>query len=119
MRIYVCGKYEDKRRISRVMWDLENTGHTISYNWTKEERPPKDQAIIEIDAVLDSEALVCVFERDLDYAGSLVEFGVALGAGLPIYVIGNAPICNRLLFMNHPLVHRGTGGLYASKQGGV
>lgn len=61
---------------------------------------------------------MCIFygENDDQQRGALVEFGMAIMAGKPIYVIGDCPSFvpvnhSDAAYMHHPLVHR----LFTSK----
>lgn len=89
MRVYVAAKWEDRERAREVMWRLERSGHTVTYDWT---RGPEDlsaaQALIDIDGVRRAEALVFLADRKYAFMGALVEFGVAVERGIPIYLVG-------------------------------
>jgi hypothetical protein len=108
MRIYVAAKYapEPILRAREVMAQLIMVGHVITYNWTTNEQVNAQQARYDMEGVLSAHALVLIAEQDLRYTGMLVEFGMALGAGIPVYVLGDA-LDDRCIFMKLPHIHRG------------
>ena len=106
MKIYVATKWEERARAREVMFQLVEAGHTITYDWTVQEQESGAQAVHDIDGVIEADVYVGIFEKDLPYCGSLMEFGAALGAGKPCYILGKAPITN-YMFFKHPLVRWG------------
>ena len=110
-RVYVAGKFEDASRVRIVQADLKDMGFEISFDWTHDPEAGPTQAMNDYNGVMNADVVVCVFEKDYDYCGSLVEMGIALGAGKPVFVLGNAPVTRRNIFMNHPNVFRGLSGL--------
>lgn len=90
MRIYVAAKWEEKEQARDIMRQLEEAGHTITYDWTQCLVPDLAQAQKDYKGVIMADAFVGLFERDLAYCGALVEFGIALGRGIPCYLIGHA-----------------------------
>lgn len=105
MRIYVATKYEEKVRAKEVAQQLEAVGHTITYAWWNNEQVSSAQAVADAAGVETADALVLIVEKDLPYAGALVEFGIAVGRGIPIYILGSA-IDERCIFMKLPNLHR-------------
>ena len=105
MRIYVASKFEEAPRVRSVMTSLRLAGHTITFDWTHGEQLSAEQANLDVQGVLDAEALVFIAEIPLRYCGALVEFGLALGRGIPIYVMGHC--IDQCIFMQLPQVHRG------------
>lgn len=110
MKIYVSAKWEDQERAREVMLQLIEAGHTITYDWTVQLQESGEQAEKDICGVIAADAFVGIFEKDLKYVGALMEFGAALAMGVPVYVIGTAPITNHMFF-KHDLVHWGIGPL--------
>ena len=90
MKVYVASKFENRTRVQEVMAQLVTAGHEITYDWTRNSQVSSIQAEADLDGVLDADALVLIVEDDLPYRGALVEFGIALGAGIPVFVMGNA-----------------------------
>lgn len=105
-RIYVAGKFEDIERVRAVQDVLKGAGHTITFDWTRDEDGfTAVQAMRDMRGVLTADALVFVAYEDLGFRGSYVEFGMALMRGIPIYLIGTG--ADRCLFTTLPQVHRG------------
>jgi nucleoside 2-deoxyribosyltransferase len=90
MKIYVAGKWEDWERVRRVQDALKERGHTITHDWTREavSEHPREKAILDVRAASEADAVVAVLEQDLQYRGTYVEIGVALGKGVPVYSLG-------------------------------
>lgn len=88
------------------MFQLVSAGHTITYDWTVQEQESGLQAEADINGVVAADAYVGIFERDLKYAGALMEFGAALAMNIPCYIVGDAPITKHMFF-KHSLVHWG------------
>ena len=109
MKIYVATKYEEAPRARQVMGLLIAHGHTITYNWTWNEQSSSEQAHKDMQGVLDADALVLIIEKDLQYKGALVEVGIALGKGIPVYVIGS--YFDNCIFSALPQVHQGIDSL--------
>lgn len=108
MRVYVASKFEEHVRAREVMSLLESWGHEITFDWGSVARPDAQKSDMDLQGVLDADALVCVFEKDLAYRGAWVEFGVALGLGKPIYVLGDA-MDGKCVFLAHPSIYHGWG----------
>ncbi len=106
MRVYVATKYEEKTRATQVATILEAAGHSITYKWWFNEQVSPEQARKDVMGVLSADALVLIAEKDLNYCGALVELGIAIGAELPIFVIGSA-LDDRCIFMRLPNLLRG------------
>ncbi len=106
MRIYVASKFEEQTRVREVMAQLRTAGHAITYDWTMNEQISPEQARKDVMGVLSADALVLIAEKDLNYCGALVEFGIAIGRELPIFVIGDA-LNDRCIFMKLPNLIRG------------
>ncbi len=107
MKLYVAGKFQERAQVRVLMDKLETMGHTITFDWTGEEqltRPdhPVGNVIDDVGGGKSADALVCRFINPLNYRGSLIELGVALGAGKKVFMIGHA--VDSCLFPSHPLV---------------
>lgn len=106
-RVYVAGKWETRSNPGEakdVMQALRHAGHTITHDWTISEENTAENADKDLHGVLEAQAFVGLFKEDLPYQGALVELGVALGWAKPIYILGNAPVVERCIFMKHPRV---------------
>lgn len=112
MRVYVCGKFTDKARVQRVQAILRDGGHTISHDWTQEEKLPNDPttklsvlaeyAVADMDGVGVSHLVVGVFVGDFEYRGTYGEIGGAIISGTPVIIIGH--YADKFIFKYHPLV---------------
>lgn len=101
MRIYVAGKWapDTITRVREVQAELIAAGHQITYDWTTDTLPlSSQQAINDLHGVLGADVFVLVAEQDVPYCGALVELGMAIGAGLPTYVLGTA-LDDRCIFL--------------------
>lgn len=108
MKIYVASKWENKLRVQEIQQLLRMAGNTITYDWTNCELPQnRAQAIMDLRGVADADVFVGVFEQDVRYNGALVELGAALALGKPVYLLGDAPVLNKCIFVKHPHVRRG------------
>lgn len=95
-KVYVASSMANYPRTLKVMEYLEDCGFEISYDWAepyrksveanREETPDEkaNHAMKEIDAVKDSKALLLVLPGK---RGAHVEFGCALGKGIPCVVL--------------------------------
>jgi hypothetical protein len=104
MKIYVASKFENPRA-PEVAEQLEAAGHTITYKWWGCSNFAQEQALLDFDGVTSADALVLVVEDDFKYSGALTEFGIALGKGIPVYIMGKA--IDRNIFTLMPNVFRG------------
>lgn len=109
MKVYVATKYEEWPRAKDVAERLTAWGHQITFRWWEVQAPKQEKAVMDLAGVHEADALVVLFEYDLPYRGAFVEFGVALGAGKPIFILGNAIDEDMCVFVAHPLVCRGWG----------
>jgi hypothetical protein len=99
MRLYVAGSFRDTANVRDVMKALKLAGHVISHDWTEKEAlecgyqegTPEHQAFLyacgreDLEGVRSAEGLVLVGHelcRD-----AMAEFGMALGFGLPCWVL--------------------------------
>ena len=105
MRVYVASKFENPRA-PEVAAQLEAAGHTITYKWWGCSNFTQEQALLDFYGVIHADALVLVVEDPaLKYSGAITEFGMALGRGIPVYLMGNA--LDRNIFTLLPGVYRG------------
>jgi len=89
VKVYVAAKWEERECAAGVMARLVRAGHTITYDWTGANAFTAVQAIRDIDGVQEADALVIIAERPLPYAGTYVEFGVAVARGIPVFLVGH------------------------------
>ena len=58
----------------------------------------------DVWGVREADLFIALMTIRYEYKGLWVEFGIALGKGIPVWVIGSAG--DSCIFMNHPLVRR-------------
>ena len=108
MKFYVAGKWEDRKTVRKLMDKIQDFGHAITYDWTKDEETdegyPIVNAINDTRGVQICDAYVGRFIDKNEYKGALVEFGIALGLNKRIFIIGHA--VDSCIFTNHPAVQR-------------
>lgn len=111
MKLYVAGKFGDKEKIAAAIKKLEALGHTITHNWTLDHkfRGKNEEAQADASGVMKAEALV-VFMDDINYPyrGSWTEIGIALGSGIPIYMVTTSEfqIGQKNVFFHHPSIKK-------------
>lgn len=114
MKIYVAGKYQDRDRVRVVYQILREHGHEITLDWTNHNIYPNDAvaeklsgfAQDDVSGVLSADLFIGLMTIPYEYKGLWVEMGIALGKGIPVYIIGNAG--DSCIFTNHPLVKKFT-----------
>ncbi len=112
MKIYVAGKYQDRERVKIIHGYLREMGHEITVDWTDHEIYPNDAvaerlasfAIDDVWGVLEADVYIGLMIEDFVYKGLWVEMGIALGKGIPVWLIGDAG--DSCIFANHPLVRK-------------
>lgn len=114
MKIYVAGKWTSRVRAAHRMDKLEELGHKITHDWTRDSVNPNfpELAITDINAVKSCDVLWLILERGME--GAWVEVGIAIGAGKPVYVeftqergtfgLPDSPYESHCIFLCHPLV---------------
>jgi len=87
--VYVAGKWADKASVRTVQSALVAAGMVVSHDWTASEEPgrPCEAATGDATAAATSHAVVAVYsDPEYAYRGTNFELGVALGAGVPVFV---------------------------------
>jgi len=105
IKVYVASKFEEKEAVRVLMGELSKIGVTITHDWTVFEIATADKvdcAVLDVDGVMDANFVVVSAVKELQYAGSYVEMGVAIGCDIPVFVIGSG--MNKCVFINHPNV---------------
>jgi len=110
MRLYVAAQWSDRAEVRQVMGQLIASGHQITHNWTNLDQFSRLQAALDFQGVEEAEALVFVANNPYDSTGgAFVEMGIALGRGIPVFVIG--PGIDRNIFTLLPQIRRGITAL--------
>lgn len=107
-KIYVAGKWEDRLRVAEIMRKLEGMGFEITCDWThhkyEDEAYPQQYCADDVKGVQDAELYIGIFVADYHYRGALVEMGIALGVGIPVWLLGDKQ--DSCIFSNHPSVRK-------------
>ena len=113
MWIYLSARYSRKEELMGYSEQLDQAGHEVCSTWIKRsDAAPEVPTAVEdqVNALADcldlnlAEALICFTEtprKELTRGGRHVEFGIALGKGIPVVVVG--PREN--IFHHLPWVH--------------
>ncbi len=108
MEIYVAAKYQDRDRVRELYYELSYLGHEITVDWTNHNdvSPEKltEYAVEDVGGVKRAKLFIALMTIKYEYKGLWVELGIALGRGIPVWVIGDDG--DSCLFMNHPLVRK-------------
>lgn len=102
MKIYVAGKFEEKRAVRQLQDALIAEGHSITYDWTKHEDATADKAscaVNDLVGVVDADAIILLWHPGLK--GGLVELGAALALEKVTIVVG-CPKDQPCIFFHHP-----------------
>jgi hypothetical protein len=117
VRFYIATKFELKDEVKRMIVELTEKGHTVSYDWTdhvpskpysKNHTLASDHAIVDANGVLECDVFILLSAKEKG-AGYSTELGLALAANLirntpAIYVLGEHLDGNMFYF--HPNVKR-------------
>lgn len=100
MRVYVAGRLEEKDLIKEIEDTLQAMGHEITCDWAKREtakdvgsRTDEETIVLteeKLLGILTCSILVLICMNGQPYDGPQVEFGIGLGTGKKIYVVGQA-----------------------------
>jgi len=105
MKIYVAGKWEERKRIKSIMNKLVILGHTITADWTSHTQVPNNLeclcAIHDLFGVRVCDIVIVIADKEYSYKGALCELGAALILDKRVYIIGN--FIDSCIFINHPL----------------
>ena len=112
MKIYVAGKYQEREQVRGIYRELRDKGHKITVDWTDHDIYPHDAvaerlsdfAEEDVRGVKEADLFIGLMTNDHVYKGLWVEMGVALGEGMPVWIIGMAG--DTCIFMNHPRVRK-------------
>lgn len=102
-KIYVAGKWSDRKSIGDKINILEKMSYTITHNWTLVETPQFGRtpemrrlfADLDVNGVKDASLLIVdMTDPDYAYRGTWTEIGIALGLGKEIWIISKKPSTN-------------------------
>lgn len=103
MKLFVAGKWTSRHYARQRMTELEQAGHSITYDWMAEEGDWwREFALEDMQGVRDADALVLIIEPAME--GAWVEVGIALALGKTVYVEGVETYPSHCIFLCHPAV---------------
>ena len=108
VKIYVAGKWEDRERCSEIMRVLRGVGYEITCDWTdhkySDNAYPTQYCQDDLAGVKNADLYLGIFVADYNYRGALVEMGIALGSGIPVWLFGDKQ--DSCIFSSHPTVRK-------------
>ena len=128
VKVYVAGKWSDRKQLQLVMNDLRDLGFDVISGWVeREDRAYTPEALgrcgkLDIDEVSECDVLLAVMnDPEYPYRGTYSEVGCALGLKKKVVVVCNGTseckedkyefshYCMRNVFYWHPsIVHVST-----------
>lgn len=112
-KVFVSGKYGDRKLIKTKMDELKKLGFEIIHDWTTYEDEVGDKkkagsaAIFDIDGVKNCDMHIVVISDDkYPFRGTFCEMGCSLGLNKKILILNpfNKANCMTVPFYFHPLV---------------
>ncbi len=102
LKIYVAGKWKERKQVMKIMEMFEARGHIITCDWTKHIAPEgmdwaqdwaqngnKTYAQEDLEGVRECDVLVAYMpDPDICYKGAWIEIGIALGLDKKVILIG-------------------------------
>jgi NTP pyrophosphatase (non-canonical NTP hydrolase) len=97
MKVYLSARYARREELQRYRDHLVAEGFVVTSRWLDgETEDMTENAIKDRDDVLDADVLVAFSDDPVEFSphpyaargGRHVEFGIAIGAGMPIVVVG-------------------------------
>lgn len=104
MRFYIATKFQNKEGVKNAIRLLTKAGHTVPFDWSEAQVANREQAELDVKGVRDAQALLGLFEEEYEYKGAIVEFGIAVALGKPIFIIGNK--LDSMIFIHLPNVYK-------------
>jgi len=116
MRLYIAAKTHDYPRAREIMKVARGLGHEVTQDWTvaverhgveQEQEPPTDEqrqeyAMNDLRGVANAQQYVGLWHPNLK--GTWIEFGIAVGLAIPIWMVGVPDEWHHLVFLHLPLV---------------
>ncbi len=108
MKLYIAGKWEDRSRVAEIMRICRGIGIEITCDWTdhkySDEAYPRQYCMDDLDGIRNCDLYLGIFVADYHYRGALVEMGIALGIGIPVWLFGDKQ--DDCIFSHHPSVRK-------------
>ncbi|MCH8184664.1 MAG: hypothetical protein IH862_01015 [Chloroflexi bacterium] len=99
MKVYLTARFARKDEMSSYAEDLKRLGHAVTSRWLEVEFDPgtplshpnwSQLAQQDLDDIRRADALVCFTETSGGGSARHVEFGIGLGLGKRVYIVGSA-----------------------------
>ena len=99
MKVYLTARFARKNEMVAYVEDLNMLGHQVTSRWPEVEFDPETPlsnpnwsqlAQQDIDDISRADALICFTETNGGGAARHVEFGIGLGLGKRVYIVGSA-----------------------------
>lgn len=111
-KLFVSGKFNDRKLIRDKMDELEKLGYTITHDWTTKEKCVGDKnlriaGIEDINRVKDCDLhIIVITDPEYPYCGTFAELGCSLGLNkiVFIYCPFEKTMCMDVPFYYHPLI---------------
>lgn len=114
MRLYVATAYANREEAQRVIAVLTARGHTITHDWTTQTLdgvpPAEHRAFLDrcgrhdFAGVVSADAVVLL--ADARMRDARIEMGIALGVGIPVFVLDPTGVLATSVFLNLPGIRR-------------
>lgn len=95
-KIYIAGRWHMKEDLRKCRRDLEKLGCEVTSRWldTRDihytEKLLAQHAENDVNDIVRADSLVAVFHEGVTgYQGTFFEIGLAVGLGMPVYIVGS------------------------------
>lgn len=118
VKVFIGGKWDDKKQIKQYISDITNKGHVIVHDWTTYETAITKEmplmAKIAIDGIIKANIVIIIMtDPNYAYRGTFTELGCAIGVNQvtqskQIYLLcpDTKAVCRENVFFHHPsIVH--------------
>lgn len=98
MKFYLTARFERKNEVAGFAEDLARLGHEVTSRWITVEIDPgtnlsdpiwPELAKQDVDDIRRADAMICLTETSGGGGARHAEFGLGLGLGKQIYIVGN------------------------------
>lgn len=99
MKVYLTARFARRDEMSTYVEDLKRLGHQVTSRWLGVEFDPltplsnprwSELVQQDVDDIRKADALICFTETSGGGAARHVEFGIGLGLGKRVYIVGKA-----------------------------
>ena len=108
MKFFVAGSWNDRENVHKAILLVREAGHKISHDWTRLDAHSVADRVhistLDFRGIAEADIVVFLATCPSSTGSYLVEFGIALALGKPIWLIGNQ--MDNGLYAYHPAVRR-------------